>query len=541
MFAQKLDSPETEGPCRASSATLRFALAAAQTGLFFAGAVIGCLVLFENKGLLDLVVQSDSLLPASVAWDYWNHDYALSGFPLSTAPDLIPDYLVYVPVQLATSSWRWAVLAYGAVSLLALASLAGLIVRDITGCKWHIGAQSALLVLLGVLFLQLPVTEPTRHHFFWLFQPTCHGGSFILSLATLIVARRWLERPATPKLALLLGLIFAGALSDLLFLITAVGALIAAMALGVWRRRISPAKFCWTLGYITASVVAARLADLSLSHEKIEFVFWATFREHALAFLSDLGEIANAAPLTVLLTSLVPLLIFAGFPWIAKRAAGRDGVADHIEFWWTASIVSTIVTVLVIPLRYVDIEGLRYAYALLWWPLIWTAAALVWAVGSAARYGFAAMLAGAIIALSSSYFWRGPHAPALLTLQEPLEVCIENGVSSAGLNAGLAAYWQARRIEAFSDWRLQVDQINEDGSAELWINDRHWYSHDIHDATRPPEYNYIVMAHVDESAIRVNYGPPSRTLECGGTAFWIYDDPESVRRTLFRLSPRLGS
>jgi len=503
-----------------------------------AGSVVGCLVLFDTKSFLDTAIQSDSLQLASAVWDYSTHDYAHAGLEMARAPSIVPDLLVYGAIQLATASWRLASLGYGALSLLAFAAVAGGIVRDIARCEWRTGAQAVLFLSLAALMLELPITPASRH--LVLLMPSHYGGSFILSLAALSVARGWLKRPSGPTLILLFGLVIAGVLSDFLFIITGVGALLAVLAYMSLRRRIAAASVGLLLCCLAAGVAVARQLDRLLVREPISAIDWTSVPERANAFLDSLADLAAVAPLTVLLADVLPLLALIAYPLVARRGRGRGGSTEAEEFWWVASASSVLATGLVTGLYYEDLASYRYATALLWWPIVWAAAVLVRATGLARGYAVATGLSGVTIVLGFAYFWAGPHAPAELSLHHPLEACLVEGQRSAGLKAGLADYWRSRAIEASSDWRLQIDQIGRDGAAYYWGNDRFWYTHDIHDGTRAPQYNYIVMARLDEAAIRQHYGAPSRVLDCGGVAVWIYDDPASVGRVLMSLSPILS-
>jgi hypothetical protein len=516
-------------------AARRFALSAWGAALVVAGAIVGCLVLFEDKGFLARAIQSDSLLPAQAVWDYATHDYAVSGFQLPRAPSIVPDLLVYAVVHLASESWRLATLAYGVLSLLALAAIGGAIVRDVTGCTWRTGAQSALLLTLVCIMLALPITPASKH--LLLFMPAHHGGSFILSLATLGIARSWLGRPEVARLALLLGLVVAGVLSDLLFVIAAVIPLLAAIAYLAALHRISTGKVAVMLVCLVAGTAAALLLDLALVREPLSAVDWARVPGRAYRFAESIREIAVAAPVTAFMIGGLPLIAFLAYPGIVRRS----GLGEAGGFWWVASASGMLGTILVLPLLYIDSMGYRYASALLWWPLIWAAAGLVRSAGPVRGYAFATALAGVTVVLGFAYVRAGPHAPALLSLHRRLEMCLTESASSAGLKAGLASYWHARVIAASSDWRLQVDQIGRDGSAQYWGNDKFWYTHDIHDGARPPDYNYIVMAGLDETAIRVHYGSPDRTLECGAVSVWVFDDPAAVRQALVGLSPILSA
>jgi hypothetical protein len=120
-----------------------------------------------------------------------------------------------------------------------------------------------------------------------------------------------------------------------------------------------------------------------------------------------------------------------------------------------------------------------------------------------------------------------------------MESCLLDAQRTAGLKAGLAEYWYARSIEASSDWRLQIDEMGRDGAGWYWGNDRYWFTHDIHDGTRQPGYNYIVIGQLDPQPIRARYGAPSRVLDCPAGKVWIYDDAAALRRALVRGSPDL--
>jgi hypothetical protein len=505
--------------------------------LIVAASAIGCLVIFDNAGFLDFAINADSLHLALTVWDYSAHDYARGGFSMSRVPSLVPDIAVYGAVQLATGSWRLASLAYGALSLLGLAMVAGCIVRDIARCGWHTATQAFLLLTLLILMLELPMTVASEH--MHLFLPNNHGGPFILALAALCVAWSWLERPATLKLVLLFVLVVAGMMSDLLFVIACIGPTLVALAYALARRRIALATAVPLLACLAVGIAVARLLDRFLVRDSVYDIDWTAVPAHARAFLASIGELAAAAPLTALLAYGLPLAAFLCFPLIPRPTRSRFRAIDAVEFWWPASASSVLATLLVTPLVYEGTWHYRYMMPLLWWPIVWATALFVRALGPARSPVVTAGLGGMTALLGFAYVWPGLHAPALLALHHPMEACLLEGRRTAGLKAGLGDYWYSRYIEASSDWRLQIDQLEPDGSGMQWSNDRFWYTHDVHDGTRPPDYNYIVMPRLDERAIKIHYGAPDRTLDCAGSAVWIYDDPSAVRRALVRSSPSL--
>jgi hypothetical protein len=506
--------------------------------LAIASVLVGCLVIFDSPSFLGFAVNGDTLHLALTVWDYSAHDYAREGFSMSRVPSIVPDIVVYSLAQLVTGSWRLASLAYGGLSLLGLAMAAGWIVRHIVGGSWRTATQAFLLLTLPVLMLELPITATSEH--MHIFLPNNHGGPFILALAALGVAWDWLRRPKPAKLLLLFGLVAAGVLSDRLFIISCVGPIAAALGYAVLQRRISVRPAVVLVACLALGTLSARALELLLVKDSLYSIDWANASSHIRAFADGIAELATAAPLTALLAYGLPLLAFLGAPLMLRRRASNPGAQlAPVEFWWVLSAASISATLLATPLVYEGTWHYRYMMPLLWWPIIWTTALVVRISGAERSAPISAGLAGVTAVLAYAYFAPGLHAPSLLSLHHPLEACILEGQRSAGLKAGLGDYWNARYVEASSDWRLQIDQVEPDGSGMWWSNDRFWYTHDIHDGTRPPEYNYIIMTGLDEPAIRAHYGTPDRTIDCSGSAIWVYDDTRAVRRALVENSPPL--
>lgn len=505
--------------------------------LVIVAALFGCLLIFESGSFLGFAINGDTLHLALTVWDYSAHEYAREGFSMSRVPSIVPDITVYGAVQLATGSWRMASLAYGGLSLLGLAMAAGYIVREITGCSWRVATQAFLLLALLMLMLELPITATSEH--MHIFLPNNHGGPFILALAALSVAWAWLQRPGMGKLLLLFALVTAGVLSDLLFVISCIGPTASVLAYAVLRRRIAWRMAVPILGCLALGTIAARALEFLLVKDGLYSIDWVAAPVHARAFLAGVRDVATAAPLTAVLAYGLPIAVFLAFPLFARERGPGPGGLSAVEYWWMLSAASVLATLLATPLVYEGTWHYRYMMPLLWWPIIWTAAAVVRLSGSARRSAITAALAGVTVVLGYAYLSPGLRTPALLALHHPLEACLLEGQHSAGLKAGVGDYWHARYVEASSDWRLQIDQIEPDGAGIWWSNDRFWYTHDVHDGSRPPDYNYIIMRGLDERAIKAHYGTPDQTLDCGGSAIWVYDDVAAFRHALVRTSPSL--
>ena len=116
-----------------------------------------------------------------------------------------------------------------------------------------------------------------------------------------------------------------------------------------------------------------------------------------------------------------------------------------------------------------------------------------------------------------------------------MATCLER----AGLTAGLADFWFARETNAASDWRIQVQTIDGVGEARVWGNDRMWYSEDIHDPARRPDYRFIVMDRLPADRMLAVYGAPDRVMVCATSDVWVYDDSRRLFHGLRAASPFL--
>jgi hypothetical protein len=85
---------------------------------------------------------------------------------------------------------------------------------------------------------------------------------------------------------------------------------------------------------------------------------------------------------------------------------------------------------------------------------------------------------------------------------------------------------------ASSDWKLQVDQIDEEARAYMWGNNFAAFEHDMTGRDRPPFYNFVVADEtIDPFQLETLFGFPARTESCKGHEVLVYDHaivPEGI-------------
>lgn len=487
----------------------------------------------------DFLISSDTLLQAEFVWDALHHGYAWSGFQQSRVPGIFPDLLVFAAVQATTGSWRIAMAIWVFVALGWLMAVASCITARIARCT---GATAMFAVLLSVMlvlvaaslgflrFAPMMDSSLSVSPYLIVLLPNYHSGPFLVGLTAAAVASHATEQTAVSAKARVLATIalalLSGAMcvSDLLcitsLLIPLTATLVAGLSVGAVARRTTIRLLfaAWgggAVGWICLQMLNRQPLPFPARYE----IEWAIVR---------------------LPTHLVDhpgmLIVVGGLAITLATDAWRRGIRGWLaSFWSVFAATSALGSLAITMLLYVDAWSYRYALPFLWWTVILAAAALA-RVGDRRPLLLWPPVATLTAGLAVVWLADGWHVPRLLGWDSPLASCLQK----AGLRAGLADYWVARKTSAASDWQLQVDQLDATGAAFYWGNDRFWFTHDIHDGSRRPPYRFIVMDHLPASQITAVYGRPDHVMRCDATEVWVYDDPDRIYHNLERASPSLA-
>jgi hypothetical protein len=489
----------------------------------------GC---FGQPALMELATNADALLPGAFVWEAINHPESWRGFEWPRIPSLVPDGLIYGVLQALSGSWRMAQLVYAIISLAGLAGLAGHIGRRLGGLPWSVAAN-LFLAATAIVFVVAAASDAGAWHLH-LLVPAYHSGPLILSVACLALAPRDSAlRDKAPRVkalgaapwrcAALLSLSCAGTFSDKLFigffLLPLLAALLALLATRALTRRHAGVVALLGITGCALGLLADRLVFPGL-----------LLREADVALL----------PLAMLARGRAFLATPYAYAALALNAAmllpfWREKIRGEQLFWWVAGASATVPTTILAALLWENAESQRYLGALMWWPL------LLWAPGLARllpeRMRFVLRPASIAVALLSAVGLSGGHPPgsAMVEWKDRLTSC----VARTGREAGLADYLVARRMTMASDWTMQVEQIDRAGAGRVWGNNPRWFNADHTDPRRPPAFSFIVMTHLDQTAIRTFYGAPDGILRCPGDHLvWLYEDQAAMRRHFAAASPQ---
>jgi hypothetical protein len=474
---------------------------------------------------IEQFVNSDSLLPAHMAWDVTRHDYALANFQWPRVPSL-PDLAFFFALDLAGASWRTSMLLYICTVVAAVVAGTGWIVARMRGFTFRRGvfwagiavlmALGCALVGLGAATSEAKIVPPQLY----LLVSVTHGNAFLLSLAASCTALGAI-RGSRPQAWVTWAVCALGMFSDTIFLGYFIAPFVlAGLVLGLRHRGVAAAPSLQALLRFTASAVLACLigwlAKLPLPIQEMVVTFPGPVKSLGI-FLDDLPRMP-----WVILVLVLTALLGAWALWALRPSAGQSpATSTEIDRQWLAltGIGSSVMSLGLAVLLYNDSYAYRYALPFLWWPLAVALGQLKLPEGGnvEAAAGIVAIMVTACLPLGASL---------LPTWRAPLERCLSDHRAEWGLRAGLAPYWQSRQAMASSDWTLQLDPIDLQGNADMWGNNSAAFTHDMTAPERAPHYNFVVATEdLDPIRIETYFGPASRYETCHGFDILIFSNP----------------
>ena len=484
--------------------------------------------LFAQPAAIGQLVNADTLMAPHMAWDMSRHGYALVNFQWSRVPSL-PDVAMFFAMDFLGVDWRISVILYTCLAAVGMVLIMGWIVARMRSMSYA-GAVfwAGIAVLFTLLFAMAALHRSPGDELVWMpqiktFMVITHGHSFILSLLACCTALKAIageRRYAWITWAVAAFSTFSDTIFVGYFLLPFAAA--GCVVLLHQRRAAAPAKpvfpfgsFLRFLGLTALACLVGWLAKLPLPTAAMKFEF-PGFGQSLLLALGDLRQ----APISItMVAATLVVAAWAAFTLFGKKPEAAQSVSDlHREWLVLFGLGASVMSLGLALLLYVDSGSLRYAVPFFWWPLL----TIIGLLRLPELRTPAAIAAAALSVLGTAALPLS--APVLTHFRAPLEHCLSDHRAEWGLRAGLGDYWQSRLVMASSNWKLQLDQIDENGAAYLWANDFAAYHHDMTAPERPPYYNFVVMDRTfDPFMFESYFGTPAREEDCGGTAVWIYD------------------
>ncbi|ATU74492.1 hypothetical protein CFR78_00805 [Komagataeibacter rhaeticus] len=479
-----------------------------------------------------MVINSDSLVLPRMGWEMWHVPHAWQHFQWPRVPSLFPDMLWFWLAESVRLDWRVALDGFFLLSLCLMTACLASVIWRMGDLAW----PQALFVSSFTLAAVVACVSAGVHvqglrdvsGLLELFLPAYHGSAFMLSLLAATLANWEYGRGGRianfcPTACLCLVATF----SDPLFVTTFAVPFALSTGLFALRHRkdttpvrvalkdgIGPSLFL--LGACTVGFVGQEL----LYKQNLGGVF-----KHFP--LLALPEILYSACFSVRAFCCLALFALSIIPFIRIGAKiSAKAIAPYKERLFYHGYAASIISLCILSVSYVDVSVYRYALPVTWWSIIF----LVSCPDPAA---VRKMSDYAMVCLPCAFMYFvliGNHGNRLAGWHSPLESCISQNHDRLGLRGGLAQYWLSRKLEASSDWALQIEQVTDGNHIFIWGNNPDLYAHDVHGFDGMPVFNYFVDdGKEDLATLYRDMGPPAHVLHCPEADVLVFGQPVRLR------------
>jgi hypothetical protein len=273
-------------------------------------------------------------------------------------------------------------------------------------------------------------------------------------------------------------------------------------------------------------------------------------------FAHDLGDMARHSPLIWALAFLVPVTCGA---WLWRRTAA-DGSESEVDSTREAValffVISTGVGVVAAALEWVGAgwpifpeleiyrEGTtRHMQPLFVYPIfaLATAAALSDAPW---QPRFATLSVIALLGYAAVRILAAPAPPDgwATAPHHDYQQCLDSAHESQSLSTGYGDYWTARSLSYASRAGVHIRPLREPMVIEHWVHSMAGFLPLPDEGRAYDRYDFIVPSRFSVDQIEGRFGPPARSVDCGGLDVLVYDRPSDIAfRNFVRIAALIGA
>lgn len=431
-----------------------------------------------------------------------------------------PDYAVYVffTLQQLMLGLAFSVFLRGknsdrlssAVTALAPAILASLIFIHLNLVEMNVIDPGASVFVLGPLMV-------SAHH----------TGTIFSTLLSFYLFLRWEREQKGFWLFSWILLSIVAVASDKLYVVSALGPVLAYGALKVFFKKMIAARFLKT---VLLSILAA-----VMGHQLWILIGWwhrpagvsvkfATMTEIVRSFegllhdgrlFFDYEWLCISMPVVLGLY----LLTLNFLRWIKEKDSDSQFDAGVLVFFGVAlPLLATVFKGL-----YSDLTTFRYLESLVVLPIFWTWG---WIVRrQSRRFLTTALLTVLALAISTQYMSYSRYGKEISAGHyPPIAACLDAlpEVHDGSLQYGYADYWNTKPIRILSKKTLRVAQLSNDAKDVHWISSDHW-STEVNSAVASGSKFFVVTTRLDNAAIEKRFGSPQRQATCSAEQVSIFN------------------
>ncbi|MEL7075531.1 MAG: hypothetical protein AAGM46_06360 [Cyanobacteria bacterium J06582_2] len=517
-------------------------------GLIFLVVAVCIKKLYLFPGVSEILTSADMIQLPTLFLDLQADLNNFWHWQLPDAPYYFPDTLVFLLINYLVQDLPWSILLYSWAQSLGLIIGLSWIYFELGGKKiqffWTILLGSLLLFSLAytVLFDEVAVNLVTPYVFSLV--SYIHFGTYLCYVFCFAACLKYYRTPQKYLAGAIVCVTLITTASDLLFAVTFTIPLILTIAICSWNRLISSKKH---QVFLTALFVASLVGYIynkyfdplgATASIKLKPTKAITSIE---SLLNNLWQMPGEQKVFMSLTILLPLCYLL---WQLKAArtrinsaAGNDlndpNLSSLVASLFVLISCATNLAVVIIVGKYTGVSRARYLITLYYMPgmMALLLLALQFERGRIKSQASITLATATAIGVTAWSVLLGQQAPVLSKIVPPdYAKCFDLEQPQAGL----ADYWYTKPLIAFSQRRIQIATINDQGEPYTWNSNRNWYRDSWQNPGSPPMFKFIIMANLNPEAITRLYGQPKQTEVCSNTEIWWYDDQQKIYDNLMR-------
>ena len=457
------------------------------------------------------IQNADALLYASFFNDLFFQHYPLTDWKILTIPNFIPFFYFFTPF-FALFQNNAAAFFFVNIIELALIILLLLLLAKIVYSK-NLSLLSIPILFIFSLFLLLDLKNGAL--FYDLTTPYHHLFNTIFCLLTLVFFLKYFETKRTDKTILLFLLCFFSSLNDQIF-ITSLSLPLFFVGLFLKKTKKATISKSFLLSLLLGSVTG--LLFLAITKNSIPISFTIS---NFLISISSLRDYESDSNLVFAVLWLVSYLF--NVTATIKLYRSKNSKTSLLAFYLFIVILPfCILPPIFISGRYSGITTSRYLTFLEILPVVNLVIVFFMWTNTKLTNGFylffqsfcfiLLLIIGLgseknLISLSLSWLTHNPHPSK----------CIDFYASRKKLPTayGLTDYWHARLLTFSNQNHLQLNQINNDGTALLRLSNNYDYFLKDKGRYQLVPYSFIVVnSELDQETIINNLGKPDTILNC---------------------------
>lgn len=462
---------------------------------------------------------SDALYLPTLMADLLAHGGRMADWFLTPAPYLFPDYPLFVLAYWLGLDAYGQIVIFSLIQTVVTCGVIWFLAREVAPARPLVAAVAASIALVWLAL-------NSADSFFTSLANAFHYGIFLCALVFIAL---WLRRDRTEQartrtvmLLAMSALAFLSTLSDKLFLVQVIAPFIATALLVDFANRDFSFK---SKRVLLIPALAAGLGSASyryIVHNKTRYPTDMGV-EKAFSNLADLCGVFYRAVADSPIYAVV-LVLYLGIVFHCCRDLMRKPEARTVPkpMAWLAlfslmslcaSVVAlTFLTNFAIVARYL-IPGLSLPVILV---VLFSSQLLgrrFAAVATAASFVAVASMSIGSYRLAAAHGLSDGHYPSEVA-------CIDGALKAAGLNNGIAQYWDAKYLQNFSKLDLNIAQHYGNLDEMRWITTKRYFK---------DRYDFAVVSENAEPLYKLSVeklsginGPAEQVVHCGSRTVHIY-------------------